>query len=49
VTWCNATVLIQDTNLISGFYKAIISYTNPKQVWWQWFIGDVWYARGTWA
>jgi hypothetical protein len=47
--WCDAKSVIRDRFLIYGVYKATISYKNPKQVWWQWFTGDVWSARGTWS
>jgi hypothetical protein len=47
--WCVAKSVIRGRYLISEIYKATISYNNPKQVWWQWFTGDVWSARGTWV
>jgi hypothetical protein len=47
--WCDANSVIRGRYLISEIYKATISYNNPKQVWWQWFTGDIWSARGTWV
>jgi hypothetical protein len=47
--WCDAKSVIRGRYLIYEIYKVTISYNNPKQVWWQWFTGDIWSARGTWV